>query len=64
MSSVLKALQIPVTLPTERENNSRSVQICHVQGQMLHTLVCRDSAGLAKWAEIWNLKEPKLLNDM
>ena len=26
-------------------------------------MVCKDSAGLVKWAEIWSLKEPKLLND-
>ena len=62
--SVLKALEIPIMLPTEREKDSRSVQICYVHGQNLHTLVCKDRAGLVKWAEIWNLKEPKLLNDI
>ena len=60
----MKALEIPVTLPTEREKDSRSVQICHVRGQNLDTLVCKDRAGLVKWEEIWNLKEPKLLNDI
>ena len=60
----MKALEIPVTLPTEREKDSRSVQNFHVHGQNLHTLVCKDRAGLVKWVEIWNLKEPKLLNDI
>ena len=62
--SVLKALEIPVILPTEREKESRSVQDFYVHGQNLHTLVCKDRTGLLKWAEIWNLKEPKLLNDI
>ena len=51
---VLKNLEIPVTLP-ESEKDSRSVQICRVHGQNLDTLVCKDRAGLVKWAEIWNL---------
>ena len=62
--SVLKALEIPIMLPTEREKDSRAVQICYVHGQNLHTLVCKDRAGLVKWAEIWNLKEPKLIYDI
>ena len=62
--SVLKVLEIPITLPTEREKESRSVQNFYVHGQSLHTLVCKDRTGLIKWAEIWNLKEPKLLNDI
>ena len=62
--SVLKALEIPATLSTEREKESRSVQNLYVHGQNLHTLVCKDRAGLVKWAEIWSLEEPKLLNDI
>ena len=62
--SVLKVLEIPVTLPTVRETESRSVQNFNVHGQNLHTLVCKDRTGLVKWAEIWNLKETKLLNDI
>ena len=62
--SVLKALEIPVMLPTEREIDTRSMQNCHVHGQNLHTLVCKDRAGLLKWAKIWNIKESKLLNDI
>ena len=62
--SVLKVLEIPVTLPTVRETESRSVQNFNVHGQNLHTLVCEDRTGLVKWAEIWNLKETKLLNDI
>ena len=61
---VLKALEIPATLSTEREKESKSVQNLYVHGQNLHTLVCKDRAGLVKWAEIWSLKEPKLLNDI
>lgn len=61
---VLKALEIPVTLPTEREKDTRSVQNCHVHGQNLHALACKDRAGLVKCAEIWYIKEPKLLNDI
>ena len=60
----MKTLEIPVTLATEREKDSRSVQICHVHGQNLHILVCKNRAGLVKRAEIWNLKEQKLLNDI
>lgn len=44
--SVLKVLEIPGMLPTERENDTRSVQNCHVHGQNLHKLVCKDRAGL------------------
>ena len=62
--SVLKAFEIPVTLPTVRETESRSVQNFNVHGQNLHTLVCNERTGLVKWAEIWNLKETKLLNDI
>lgn len=61
---VLKVLEIPVTLPTERGKDTRSVQNCHVHGQNLRTLACKDRAGLVKWAEIWYIKEPKLLNDI
>ena len=62
--SVLKALEIPVMLPPEREKESRSVQNFYVHGQNLHTLVCKDRAGLVRWAENWNLKKTKLLNDI
>ena len=62
--SVLKVLEIPVMLPTEREIDTRSMQNCHVHGQNLHTLVCKDRAGLLKWTKIWNIKESKLLNDI
>ena len=62
--SVLKVLEIPVTLPTVRKTERRSVQNFNVHGQNLHKLVCKDRTGLVKWAEIWNLKETKLLNDI
>ena len=35
-----------------------------VYGQSIYTLVSKDNAGLVKWANVWNLQQPQLLNEI
>ena len=36
----------------------------HVYGQSIYTLVSKDKAGLVKRANLWNLQQPQLLNEI
>ena len=36
----------------------------YVYGQSIYTPVSKDKAGLVKWANVWNLQQPQLLNEI
>ena len=61
--SVLKVLEVPIML-TESKQENRLANNAHVHGQNLHTLVSKDRTGLIKWASIWKLQQPQLLNEI
>ena len=59
-SSVLRVLDIPL----ERKPGNMPIKNVCVYGQSIYTLVSKDKAGLVKWANVWNLKQPQLLNEI
>ena len=59
-SSVLRVLDIPL----ERKPGNKPIKNVHVYGQSIYTLVSKDKAGLVKGANLWNLQQPQLLNEI
>ena len=59
-SSVLSVLDIPL----ERKPGNMPIKNEYVYGQSIYTPVSKDKAGLVKWANVWNLQQPQLLNEI
>ena len=59
-SSVMRVLDIPL----ERKPGKMPIKRVYVYGQSTYNLVSKDKAGLVKWANVWNLQQPQLLNEI
>ena len=48
----------------ERKSGNMPIKNEHVYGQSIFTLVSKDKAGLVEWANVWNLQQPQLINEI
>ena len=51
-------------IPLERKPGNMPIKNACVYGQSIYTLVSKDKAGLVKWANVWNLQQPQLQNEI
>ena len=58
---VLQILGVQLPSAESKQDKKSNMEI---HGQNLYTLVSKDKMGLLKWAAIWNLQEPQLLNEI
>ncbi|XP_044176005.1 uncharacterized protein LOC122959024 [Acropora millepora] len=63
-SSFWSSVQRVLDIPLERKPGNMPITNEYVYGQSIYTPVSKDKAGLVKWANVWNLQQPQLLNEI